>query len=870
MFPTQKFALEKIYCSPSLDRQFSFSLKRVNKEQYPVKNSIRVYNVVKHLPNKNNWFHVFVIGNLNPNFLNLLHTKKDWFRDIWINVAEDMVERNYIFNIYNSEGVMYPRNKIYYSFIDEHSLVIALEFDTSLKTYFDITSFKYINVYSNYYFRTYEFNSLPVKHGIKYNCLFVTNNLEKVQLQNEINNYISTGNGKALIYVNGYYTDNLNLNISDNSYIEYVYDQSILSKEQYNISELRTFDSILDNKLKYLLFRNINTTNSIQFFDDCDIYISTKNELVTKGVFYYIHNDYAFRNVTDKDYSLYTSYVNNLALGLSAKVGGSLSDKVIVLFTRKSGIERNLIYSSLKLHELYKLPLDKQKNVILSNIYSLSDYRAETLENSDYLKLSRLPHLSLLTTELVNKALGYNGLSYYFANTPNYENISSINVPLAYQSPSTAFEYDNNGKFIGTYTTTGPIYIKNNSNCRYVEFLYGRTPNNYGKLYSNNETIDISGNNSEFRILSAYYSGVERISNYIDITENTSKCTITPTSINLNLETLEKARIIFFNQPLVYDLSLQLIDGLLYFPLTITEDRGTGLNTFPLDTYFLNIEIYLNGYKLTKGLDYFIKFPYVNIVTKKYINYNSALQNIHIRCYGFTMNKNDINKTEKVGFIHHGVLLRNKKVDLFDDKVVSVYIDGKLYRRDLIRLAENDNTVRVNDQLNGLPYIVKKPFIPVKHFSNGNSVELFNSNLEKDIRIENLFNNIYPEIEPSSLDMSILNRHYVFSSVVTKIVSDILDNNIPSSLYTSPYNDNTIISLLNQEPYKTLYELDPIRNLDLGKSSNLVEIHPTSSNTTISLNLFQYRFIQNVIRVITTGRGGINRINMSGHFTVTT
>ena len=101
MFPTQKFALEKIYCSPTLDRQFSFSLKRVNKEEYPVKNSIRVYNIVKHLPNKNNWFHIFIIGNLNPKFLNLLHTKKDWFRDVWVNVAEDMVERNYIFNIYN-------------------------------------------------------------------------------------------------------------------------------------------------------------------------------------------------------------------------------------------------------------------------------------------------------------------------------------------------------------------------------------------------------------------------------------------------------------------------------------------------------------------------------------------------------------------------------------------------------------------------------------------------------------------------------------------------------------------------------------------------------------------------------------------------
>jgi len=867
----QKFALENIYCSPKLDQQFSFSLIRINDINYPLTNTVKVYNIIKRLPNKHYKYHVFLIGNLNPKFLNLIHTNKDWFKDIWVNVAEDMKERNYIFNIYNDDGVIYPRNRIYYNFIDEHSLLIALEFDMSLKTYFDVSSFKYINIYSNYYFRTIEFNSLPVKYGIKYNCLFVTNNADKLQLQNEINNYISTGNGNVFIYVNGYYTNSLNLNIPNNSYVEYIYDQSVISKEQYNINDLRTFNSILDNKLKYFLFRNINTTNSIQFYDDCDIYISTKNELVTRGVFYYVHRDFAFRNVTDKDYSLYTSYINNLALSLSNKVGGSLNDKVLILYTRKSGLERPLIYSSLKLHELYKLPLNKQKDVILSNIYSLNDYRVETLENSNYFKLTRLSNLSLLTNELINSTLGYNGITYYFANTPNYENTSTINVPLVYQEASTAFEYDNNGKFIGTYTTTGPIYIKNNNNCRYVEFLYGQTPNNYGKLYSGNETINIIGNNSEFRIFSALYSGVERISNYTDITDNTSKCNITPTSINLNLNSLEKARIVFFNQPLIYDLSLQFVDGILYFPLTIKEDRGTGLNTFSLDTYFLNIEIYLNGYKLTKGLDYFIKFPYINIVTKKYINYTETLQNIHIRCYGPIIDKNKINITEKVGFVHHGVLLRNKKVDLFDDKVVSIYIDGKLYKRNLVKLAENDNTIRVNDTLNGLPYIIKKPFISVKHISNGNSIELFNNNLEKDNRIENLYNSVYPELSFTNPDMAILNRHYVFSSLVTKIVSDILDGNISSNLYTTPYNDNTIFNLLEQEPYKTLFELDPIKNLDnLNLSFNLVEIHPTSSNTTISLNLLQYRFIQNVIRIITTGRGGIDRINMSGHFVVTT
>jgi hypothetical protein len=118
--------------------------------------------------------------------------------------------------------------------------------------------------------------------------------------------------GKTIIYVNGYHTDTLNLNIPNMTYIEVIYDQSIISKEVYDISDLRTFSSILDDKNKYLLFRN-NLINRIQFKDDNEIYISNKGELVNKGLFFYQHKNYAVRNITDKDYSLSTDFINAIA-----------------------------------------------------------------------------------------------------------------------------------------------------------------------------------------------------------------------------------------------------------------------------------------------------------------------------------------------------------------------------------------------------------------------------------------------------------------------------------------------------------------------------------------------------------------------------
>ncbi len=358
----QRFALENIYCAPGQDQQFSFSLVRVNKIHQPVTSVVNVYNVTKRLPNAQYRYHVFVIGNLNPQLLNLLRQGNDWFRDVWTKVSDDMVLRNYVLKIYNEKGVVFPRQHIYYSFIDENSIVIALEFEYTLKTNFEVDSFKYMHVYSNSWFETEEFLTFGTRYGIKHGSSFVFNNSDKLALQNEINNFEAVG-GKAIVYVNGYYTDSLNLNIPNNSYVEYVYDQSIISKEKFLINDLRTFDSTKDNKLKYLIFRE-NTIDTIQFKDDTEIYVSNDNELVTKGLFFYQHKDYAVRNVTDKDFSMYVSFVNNAAQEVTNLTTGAIQDKIVVLYTRKAGVTKNLVYSAPKMHELYKLLQNVELDVL--------------------------------------------------------------------------------------------------------------------------------------------------------------------------------------------------------------------------------------------------------------------------------------------------------------------------------------------------------------------------------------------------------------------------------------------------------------------------------------------------------------------------
>lgn len=854
----QRFALEKIYCAPSQDRQFSFNLVRVTKKDFPVKRSAVVYGVSKYLPGNNEFYHVFLIGNLSPTVINLLKQKREWFRDKWINVEEDMNSRNFILQLYNEDGVMYPRKYLYYSFIDEGTILVAMQITQSLRRNFEVETFKYLRVYSNTYFNSKEFNTASVRHGIKCHVSLVDTNADKVAIQNQIISYEKQGGG-TFIYVNGYYTDNLNLNIPNNSYIEILYDQSILSKEKFPIATLRTFESTKDNRVKYLLFRT-KRSNRIQYDDDNEIYISTQNELVTKGVFFYSHRDYAIRNVTDKDYSLYTAFVNNQASRLSGLTTGSVQDKQIILYTRKSGLTRELIYSSLKLHELYKLPENVEKDVLSNMNFTIPELRAEYLENSDYFTLTSIPKLNLATKELATNAVGYNGVTYYYGNSPVKRTNTDlyVNVPHLYRTPSYAYEYDEQGKLAGQFITDGPIYIVSNASATHVEFIKGTTPVYFDKLYSHDETISVR--NSEYRLLSTYYNGVTRLTGWEDVTSLYSKSN---GAITLNEISGKKVKIVYLDQPLTYDLELSLVDGVLYFPLSVKEDRGTGIQKHSLDLPYRNIEVFLNGHRLTYQVDFFIEFPYIGICNKTYLDYSTDKQRIHIRAHGFTLDKEDINKLEINGFVNNGVLARNNLYDIRDDRVFSVFIKGKLYDRSQVIWSEEDNSVRTTHPLNGYPYTISEPLIPIKEITGLDTLPYFNKNLQLNKSIANLYNLIFPEPKTNTFNV-ISGHHYLYSCITSKIIYDMLDGNIPSSMYMTPYNDDTILQLLNDK-YRILYKLDPIFK---EYPDNVVAIHPHCGNSPIELSLHQYRFITNVVRIITKGKPG--RLNLSEFLTVTT
>ena len=858
LLQSQKFALENIYCAPMQDRQYSFKLTRINKKSFPALRQTTVYGATKALPNTTSYFHIFTLGNLFPELLNLQGQKHRWYKDQWIKLSDDMTARNFIAKVYNDAGQLYPRNHIYYSYIDENSLIFALEVTPYLKQHFDAPSFQYLNVYSNAFFQSPTFSQLPVRVGIEHHAKMVVNNQEKANLQALVQSMVNRG-GDVFVYCDGYFIDRVTLNVPDLSYVEIVYDQSVVGREVFDIQGLRTFDSVKDNKMKYLLYRN-KTRDVVEYHDDCEVYVVQKETGLNRGLLLYRHEPYVMRNVTDKDYSLHTTYVNNTAQTLSQNVGGSLSDKTLTLYQRRPGRDMPLVYSAMKLHELYKLPAQAQKDALSNTNYTLDLYRVEQLENSAYFQVAGAGSVSKITPQLAIDAIGYNGITYAYANTPVAPKAQTVQVPELYQHGAVAFEYDHDGKYLRFQNTNGPVYLCSSTEVGYVDFVAGTLPTHYGTLYPPDAVIPTSG--LECRILSAYFDGTTKQSVWEDITDNPNKCQRTADTFTVTETAGKKIKKVCLHNPRVYDLEFSLDSGNISFPLTQPEDRGNGVMSYPLDVPYENIEVFVNGYRLTQGLDLFMKFPNVSVCTKKYLDYSLPAQKLHIRMSGFTLDPSQINAQEIRGFINHGVLTRNRYYDIREDKVLSTYVDGKLRDRKNLKYSEEDHTVRITHPQNGLPYVLKEPFLPIKLLTGVDSFKIYRKNIETNKKISDFYNLVYPEAAVDEFN-TIASPHYLFSPVISTLLNDILQGAVPESFYSTPYDDNAVLQLLD-ERYKDLMALDPVR---AQLQPTLVEIHPHLGNHTVEVSVLQYRLIANVVRLITTNHP--ERVNLSGYLNIT-
>jgi hypothetical protein len=850
-----KHAIENVWCNPNQDRQLIFSPSRMTPIN-GMKNRFRHVNRMIDLPVREIRYHVYNIGQTSPEGLGLLGISLDWLNEGWTSFKDVINNSKTFVSIYTAKGIQLPKFNSYYMFTNERDLIVAVPVDS--KTSADLNQENvYLRLYDNAYYQTARANS-----GVNF---LETDGMIVSEMQDILNWQARVAQlrnvpGHSYIYVNGYLVGDVSpLNVQVGDVIEYIHDTSIKRIVTYTVENLHSFRSTLDSKYKYLLHHLDGSNDTIDFQDDIDVHILHQPELGTyKGVYYHRNNQDSHRMVTHRDYSVVVDYFMYLGTSLLSEVNGEVSnvqDLKIQVVVRNSGYYRPLVHDNSRLFELYKLPDAKILQSMTGVNSTLDIWKAEALENNAYVKLMNSRY-SQIDMSLVQNAYGYNSISKIVGDTPTrirFEHSRPvIDLPVALQHNSTAYEYDEEGLFIGTnYHTSGYTYVSNRSLTRTVEMISGEGGETLDQVYGQDGLPIPEYYN--YRVYKTTIDGGIPGAVWTDVTDS-GLYDIVNRQVVWKDSTANRYLMLRTDRKfLSYTFELQENAGNYYFPLAELVDHGDGIQKKILTVPMGELDIFMNGKSLIEGLDYRVVFPIVHIVNKKYLQEGN--QNIHIRYTGFCSSEGKHESIEDHGYIEHGVLSNNNRYDLRDDKVLRICVDGRLYHRDELVFSEHHSGISTIDSKNGLPYQVKDIVVPLKELTDTDTYSLRKLSQAVDKKVSDYMSLQLPQ-PPRGAVSAIVEPYPVFSPFLSRIVFLMKSGIINEEVMAQSFSDNKILDVC--KPFEDLLEFDPIYS-ENNYDKRYTIVHPHLEDGTVGLTLMQFRFMTRIVNLYAKGLVDLSR-----------
>lgn len=836
-------AIRNVWCNPEQDRQYRYRPHRLS----PPLGDYRFVSVMGEnhkLPNDKDKFHVYQIGALAPGILGLLPDQHR-FSNQWIRVPDAMMRQSMWCEFYLDHGIQIPKYDIYYKYGIYQNLIFVIRENKGMGI--DYGTLKpYMRVYSNAFFKS---QYRTQNDRIQTRGMSVVNNNEILQLQAEINSLRALNRGYVFCYVNGYLKEQINVltaKIGDS--IEYVYDSSVVRVVSFDPRTLDYYLSELDNNRKYLLSYDYVDDQRIEYLDDNEIYVWD----YSSGLNLHRHLDSTVRMVTHRDYGVSVDRIEYL-LDMLGEVRATPS---IRLYIRRSAYQRPLVFENSRIHELYKLPYSDRKRAMLSLDATMPLWNVSALENSPYTALMRSPDTGL-RRHVVEEAYGYNASSVIIGNTPLRPTLESnqkrITLPIGQWSHSTAYEYSSDGLLLGYHHhLEGTYYFPKDNRCELVEMITGLgsdTPS----VFFGTDNIPLPIGYSYRVYYSHHYDGLY-LEDWVDITD-TEYYRIENNILKWN--NIDGDHLIMVRTDaefLCYHFETLPRDGVIDFVLTEIEDRGNGPKHYTLPVPMGEIDIWLNGHSLIDGLDFTIDFPKVVIRNKDYLvldteGYpNDVYQEVTVRFTGFCTKDLTRQYFDDYGFITHGVMSRNNRFDIRDDRVLRIIYDGKTVHRDQVEFSENDSGVRVIDSRNGRPYAIRDIIVPMRNRTDSDTYDYRTQSRMIDKMVSDYLSRFLPEPDRNA-PSSMTQRYPLYSPFISKVLYA-----LKSELITldsiDPLPDRMTIQQLC-EPYVTWLSFDAIH--DETVDHDYVVIHPHNHRNAVDVNYIQYRFLKAVVDLYAPG-----------------
>lgn len=838
-------AYRNVWCTPDQDNQVIFEMAKLTPVG-GVKVQHKVMWRIIPMPDQTSTWHVFQIGQVHPLVLGLFPKTQTW-----VSFTETCNRQKMVCDIYNVEGVQIPRFESFYMHTGDRNLVVAIKRNDRIPFKFDNDKI-YLRLYSNEFFdtqRAHNVNDFIYTEGTRF-----ASTQEILNFQATYQDYVAR-TGQTYGFVNGLKVDSIDLiNAAIGDVAEFVYDSSIYKVVDFRVSDLLNFDSTIDLKRKYLLHYGGPDSGTIDFQDDVDVFIlRDRGSSRHNGLFYHKNNVDSFRSLTHRDYSVTVGYVAQYI----AKIRSLLPETTLVdnsqiyvrLHIRKSGYDRNLIYENNRIHELYKLQDVDIIKAMLGIDSTVSNWRAEVLEASDYVKVMR-NEAKNISNETVQNAYGYNAISYYSANTPSevydFGGVDVVDVPFILQKGCTAYEYDVDGYLLGWhYHPTGPRYNCQSPNAHRVELIAGKGEDLLNEVYGFTSTPYIK--ELDFRVYQCKRVNGIPDNNFVDITGVSGKYSVDGDRIVWLDEDPSNYPMVRFNSSfLAYDSQISLTTGQLKLTLAHKQQRNNTISNWLMQVPMGELEVFLNNKSLIRNLDYIYKFPEIYIINKSHlVNPESQPQNIHIRFTGFCKNDFSLNEVNDVGFIEHGVLSNDFSYDIRDDKVLRITMGGALKTRDDLIFSEFHSGISITDPLNGKPYQIKDVVVPMRGITTGDTYSLRESSLEIDKKVSDYLSLKIPQPDRPGLS-AITNRYEVYSPFISKLLHDLIEGRliIADKIHTK----QEVLTICKS--YEYLLAFDPSQE-EQRVNDDYVIIHPHCLTSVLGVGLNIYRFVDLATRIYT-------------------
>lgn len=828
-------AQKTIWCTPDQDLPMIFRPARITPIN-GVEDSFRLMWDRYPLPSKDERYHVYQIGQRYPITLGLPDTKNQWLK------LSTLCEQEYLIaDLYTTDGLQFPRTQAWVKIGPDKTLLIAVKRDDKIANLNHQPLF--LRLYSNAYFnslRREDYDAIIVK-GQR---LETTD--QRIIFQRSYEDHLQLP-GHAYAFVNGRYVHNVTPNTANvGDYVEFVYDSSIYRTIEIPVKDLRDFESELDACRKYLVHYSDMLNDSIEYFDDIDFWLINRKENQTpfKGVYYHKNQVKSVRMVTHKDYSLPTAAVHEYRDNHPG-LWDSVNDMVLRFHVRRSGYERPLSFEHNRIKELYKLNDQDVLNAMLGVDSTVSVWRAEALEMSGYAQIMQDWDGQLEQTT-VQRAYGYNAAAKITADTPDYfreeGGLWLVDVPPGLQRRSAVYEYDSNGQLLGSYSISGQEqHLAVNSNAYLAEIIAGEGGWNQGTVFGEqNQQLDLNANHRFYicpiinDIATEEWEDVTGTDKYF-LTDNGIVQWAVDFSYYLTAVRSD-------DYHLNYDLELDSSDGLVRFSVQAEEPWFGIVNRRVANLPPGRLDVWLNGHSLIENLDYFVRWPQVVITNKSYLN-NNGTEYVTVRATGFCREDMSREPIEDHGFVEYGLLSHNSRFDLRDDKITRLVVGGGLRHKETLEFAEEHDGVYVGQAQNGTPYSLRDVIVPMRGLI-GDPFEYRQRSLDVDQEVADYLSLKLPEA-PRDTPSSIQQKYRVYSPLVSKVIHDLLSGIINDPRLESYYGADVIWELI--EPYEYLIDYDPTK---VGVNGEYVAVHPHNYDHVVELNIFQYRFVQRMIKVV--------------------